>query len=290
MIGSAILNIFLDWLFLMVFHWGMQGAALATGFAQLAVAGILLLHFRRPDCQLDLRFIRPDLTIIHAIIANGMPTLFMEASTGVVILTSNWVLFNLGGSLYLSVYTIALNSMWLVTLLVYGVCQAVQPLVSFNHGANQPARIMETLKLGQLLITLVCIAFGCIAVLFPGQLVSAFVANPSAEMIELGSRAMRFYGFATVPMGINILVMTIYQAVARSRVSSMISLCRGLLLPVGGLLILPVLVGEEFVWANLLLADLTVLAGSLLLFRAYNRGLQKKMATPEKENSVPLAA
>ena len=292
MIASAALNVLLDWLFMMVFDWGMFGAGLATGLAQLAMSGVLLLHFRRKNrrskkCQLTLGFAKPDLAAIKAILGNGLPTLFMEASVGIVIMVSNWILLSLGGSLYLSVYTVALNCMWLLGLLVYGVCQAVQPLVSFNHGARHHHRILETLNLGLMIITLICGLFSGVAMLFPGEMVAAFVAEPSPEMIELGSRAMRFYGMAAIPMGINVLMMTIYQATARSKASSVISLLRSLVLPIAGLLVLPLLAGEGFVWANILIADLIIMKSTLFLMKKYRSALKQEMTM--NQQSVPLA-
>ena len=286
MIISATMNVFLDWLFMMVFQWGMFGAGLATGLAQLAMAGVQLLHFykgKNSRSTLRLRFAKPDSRVIKTILLTGLPTLFMEASVGIVILASNWILLSLGGALYLSVYTVVLNCMWLLGLMVYGVCQAVQPLVSFNHGARQHKRILETLNLGLVLIVLVCGGFACVAVLFPGQVVSAFVANPSPEMIELGRWAMRLYGFAAIPMGINILMMTIYQATARSRASSLISLLRSLVLPVAGLLALPYAVDNTFVWANVLIADLLVMQSSVFLLRNYRSRLQREMKNKQDD-------
>ncbi|CAM3684846.1 MATE family efflux transporter [Parendozoicomonas haliclonae] len=277
MIASATLNVFLDWLFMMVFQWGMFGAGLATGLAQLALAGVQLLHFRNKSSRLKLRFAMPDFNAIKAILTTGLATLFMEGSVGIVIMVSNWILLSLGGALYLSVYTVALNCMWLLGLLVYGICQAVQPLVSFNHGANLHQRILDTLNLGMTLVVIVCGSFSVIAVLFPGQVVAAFVSNPSPEMVELGRWAMRLYGLAAIPTGINILMMTIYQSTARSKVSSTISLLRSLILPVAGLLLLPKLVDPSYVWANVLIADLLILQSSLFLLRKYRSLLRKEI-------------
>ncbi|WP_157673718.1 MATE family efflux transporter [Endozoicomonas ascidiicola] len=287
MIASATLNVFLDWLFMMVFHWGMFGAGLATGLAQLAMAGVQLLHFRGGSANLKLRFAWLRMQEIKLILMTGLPTLFMEASVGIVILVSNWILLSLGGALYLSVYTVVLNCMWLLGLLVYGVCQAVQPLVSFNHGARQHNRILETLNLGLVLIVILCAGFATVAVLFPGQVVSAFVANPSPEMIELGRWAMRLYGFAAIPMGINILMMTVYQSTARAKASSLLSLLRSLVFPVAGLLLLPLAIDNTFVWANVLIADLLVLQSSVFLLRNYRSRLKKEMQEKSSDD-IPL--
>ena len=286
MIASACINVVLDWLFMMVFEWGMFGAGLATGLAQLALAGVLLSHFWTKNCRLTLRLVFPDIRQIKAILGNGLPTLFMEASVGIVILISNWVLYDLGGTLYLSVYTVILNCLWLLGLLVYGVSQAMQPLISFNHGARRNDRILETINLGTVMIGVICLTFAAATMLFPGAIVAAFVADPSAEMIALGELAMRLYSLSAIPMGINVLVMTIYQAVARSRVSSVISLFRSLLLPIAALFTLPWIVDSSYVWANILIADMIVMAGSLILLKHYRSRLMKSDEQDETETSL----
>lgn len=279
MIASASLNVFLDWLFMMVFHWEMWGAGLATGMSQLAMTGVLLWHFRTKDCRLKLRFAWPDFAIIGRVLKNGLPTLFMEASVGIVILITNWVIFDLGGTLYLSVYSVVLNCVWLLGLLIYGVCQAVQPLISYNYGAQQPSRMLETLHLGQRMIIAISSVYMAGSVLFPDWIVAAFVSAPSDDMIELGSIAMRLYGLVAIPMGINILVMTIYQATARAKTSSAISILRSLVLPIAGLLALPMFVDKSMIWMNLVIADVIVLAGSLLLLHQFKKLLLESLAS-----------
>ena len=283
MIAIASLNVVLDWIFMMVFNWEMFGAGLATGLAQLAMTGVLLSHFWTKNCRLKLGFALPDFQQIKAILGTGLPTLFMEASVGIVILISNWVLYSLGGTLYLSVYTVILNCLWLLGLLVYGVSQAVQPLISFNHGARRNDRILETINLGMVMIGSICIIFAGASLMFPHIIVAAFVSDASPEMIALGELAMRLYGLSAIPMGFNVLVMTIYQATARAQVSSIISLLRSLLLPIAGLLALPWIVDDTYVWANILIADFIVMGASIVLFKHFRHRLLQNSEANETE-------
>ena len=288
MIASASLNVVLDWLFMMVFKWEMFGAGLATGLAQLAMTGVLISHFWTKNCRLKLSFAVPDFRQIKAILGTGLPTLLMEASVGIVILISNWVLYSLGGTLYLSVYTVILNCLWLLGLLVYGVSQAVQPLISFNHGARRNDRILETINLGMMMIGAICLTFAGAALVFPHVIVAAFVSDASPEMIALGEVAMRLYGLSAIPMGFNVLVMTIYQATAHARVSSILSLFRSLLLPIAGLFALPWIVDGTYVWANILIADLIVMGASIVLLRHYQRRLLQNIES-DQIATQPLA-
>ena len=293
MIISALSNIFLDWFFLFIMKWGMFGAALATGIAQLLTLLILLLHFRSPKCRLVMKLVVPNISLTKRILLNGLPTFFMEISTGLLILVSNWVLLRLGGSLYLSVYSVALNCMWFVVLMNYGVGQAVQPLVSFNHGAGFSDRILETIRLGVGLVMTLCGTAMLITLFFSREIVGAFVANPSPEMLDLGSFVLKLYGIALLPMGFNIIVTTVYQAIARSNVSSFLSLFRALVFPMAGLFALPWVISGEAVWGNVLLAEILTAMASLLLIDKYRTILRERIANaeaPSTESAVTSKA
>ena len=296
MIMSAIINVVLDWIFMIEMGWGMFGGALATGIAQLSVPIVLLTHFRSPRCRLPLGFIKPDFRLIKAILGNGMPTLIMESSVGVLILISNWVLLKLGGNLYLSVYSVVLNCMWLVVLLTYGVSQTMQPLLSYNHGANQPERILEILSISLKVSMGLVVSAGLLAVLMPASIVSAFASDPSTEFVELGSLVMMIYGLAVIPMALNIIAMTVYQAIARSRISSLMSLARGLVLPVLALFLLPEIFAGESVWFNVLAAEILTALYSVYLLINYKKSLEDQVrqkqteVARECENPVSLAA
>ena len=287
MVISALSNIILDWFFLFIMQWGMFGAALATGIAQTMTLLILSLHFRSPKCKLVMKAVMPNLRLIQKILVNGLPTFFMEISTGLLILVSNWVLLKLGGSLYLSVYSVALNCMWFVVLMNYGVGQAVQPLVSFNHGAGYSDRILETIKLGLGLVLILCGTAMVISLLFSREIVGAFVSKPSAEMLNLGSFVLKLYGVALVPMGFNIIITTVYQAIARASVSSYLSLLRALVFPLAGLFILPWAIGGEAVWSNVLIAEVLTAIASLALFIQYRNLLRQRITYAAQQGAEP---
>lgn len=286
MVASALTNIVLDWLFMFPLGMGMKGAALATGFAQLTMSGILLLHFRRPNRQLKLDFAMPKLSIAKNIAVNGAPTFVMESAVGIVIMATNWVLLKLGGNLYISVYTIALNFTWTIIMLCYGVGQAAQPIISFNHGANLSGRIYETLKLAFGLVTFLSFSIGLMALVFAESIVGLFVSEPPQELLALGAFVLRIYALSYIPMGIGLTTVTLYQSIAKSRYSTLISLLRSLLFPLSGLFLLPMLFTEDAVWFNMLLAELAAAALSLYLLRGYLRSLKAPQETLSPEPAI----
>ena len=256
MMGSACTNVFLDWLFLFPFGWGMKGAALATGLAQLVALGTLLLHFRRPNRELQLKLVLPEWNSVKLLFRNGVPTFVMESAVGIVIMASNWVMLELGGNLFVSVFTIAVNCTWSVILLIYGVGQAAQPIISYNHGAGFSHRVQGIIKRGFGLATMIAFALSLAVMVLAEPIVGLFVDQPPIELLSLGSHALRLYALAFVPLAISLMTVTLYQSVAKAAYSTLISLLRALVLPLAGLFLLPALFTTDAVWYNLIMAEM----------------------------------
>ncbi|WP_257253022.1 MULTISPECIES: MATE family efflux transporter [unclassified Endozoicomonas] len=279
MTASALSNVFLDWLFLFPFGWGMKGAALATGIAQLAMVTTLLLHFKRPNIQLTLNSALPTWSQARAIIVNGIPTFIMESANGFVVMASNWVLLSLGGNLFISAYTIALNCNWVVIMLAYGVTQAAQPIISFNHGAEHTDRIMSILRLALGLVIVIGGMMTAFMVFFAENIVSLFVNEAAEELLSLSGYVLGLYALSIVPLGVSLITVSLYQSIARSRCSTVISLLRALILPLLGLFFLPVIFNDDSVWLNFLLAEALTALLSLYFLRRY--WLRKQNHQPE---------
>ncbi|MET4693365.1 MATE family efflux transporter [Endozoicomonas lisbonensis] len=272
MISSASTNVFLDWLFLFPFGWGMKGAACATGIAEVVMLGTLLLHFRRPKQSLKLKLVLPDWHISKLIFKNGVSTFVMESAVGVVIMVSNWVLLRLGGNLFVSVYTIALNCTWVVVLLVYGVGQATQPIISFNYGAGLNHRIQEIIKLGFGLAMVIGLTLSLGMVVFAHSIVALFVDKPSAQLLALGGHVLRLYALSFVPMCISLMTATLYQSVDKPAYSTVISMLRALVLPLAGVFLLPTLFMANAVWYNFLQTEvMTALISVYFLKRFWDQ-------------------
>ncbi|PJE77773.1 Multidrug export protein MepA [invertebrate metagenome] len=284
MVTGALMNIVLDWLFLFYFQWGMKGAALATGLSQLIMLGILLTHFLLPQNTLHFNVQKPDFSIWLRVFRNGLPTFMMETSTGAMVFVANLVMFGLGGELFVSAYAIAINTNWLVVLLIYGITQAIQPLISFFHGSRQYGRICSALHLGAGVTVTVCGIVSAIVLLFSAPIAAVFVISPSESLIKTGSLALIMYAVVFIPMGINLVTQTLYQSVAMAKASTWISVLRSLVIPVAGMTLLPVVFGKESVWWTPLFAEGITLILSLSLLSRYMRFLHETESQNQGES------
>ncbi len=270
LIASALTNLVLDYVFIFIFNWGVQGAALATGISQLVLFGGVLLHFFSGKGVLRLKM--PEFRFDHMpkIISTGLPTFFIESTVGVSTLVFNWVLIRTGGDLYVTAYSIVINVAVLVLFILMGIGQACQPIISFNHGASASERVRQTLMLG----IKTAIAVGGLALLLAtfasDWLVGLFVAgNPALS--ELAGFAMPLYFLAFPCMAVNLLIASLFQAIEHPMTATVLSLVRGFGFVVLGLMILPALFPEAGVWLAVPFAEVMTMIGSLYLYLRYRQ-------------------
>ncbi len=125
LLTCSFLNIALDFIFIFGFKWGLFGAGLATGLAQVAGLSIVLTHFRHSHL---LKSLRPRFFPPFRLMGKGMASFVMELSQGVVIFIFNIVLLGLVGEVGVSSYAIIANLSLMFTSIFLGLAQGVQPL------------------------------------------------------------------------------------------------------------------------------------------------------------------
>ena len=264
---TCILNIALDYLFIMVFDWGMLGAAGATTFSGFLNILIMMTHFRRKDCKLKFNFHNLQFfTRLKRIIQNGIPSLVAECSSGLIILLFNIQLMNKGGVAAVTCYSIISNVAYLFLAVYNGASATLQPLCSLNFGAGNTVRVKNFFRLGVLTVLTASGIFALIGELFPVALVSIFT-EPTPEVVSIAVYAIRIYFIAYLPMGFNIISATFHQSLESFREATLISLARGLLFLVPVLFVLSSLLGLDGIWATVPFAELLTMALSLWLLK-----------------------
>ncbi|AMO57429.1 multidrug transporter MatE [Endozoicomonas montiporae] len=276
--GGALMNIVLDYLFIMQFGWGVQGAAYATIIANLISMIILLIHFLTRRGRLRFNLSGMGLGRIRRILTIGLPIFFIESSVAATSMVFNTVLLAKGG-LYISVYSIVLNTAVLTLFILVGIGQACQPIISFNYGAGAVNKVKETLFIG--LRFAVATGFAAVAIVWleAESIASLFVVD-NPQLVAMAAVALRYYFLAYPFMGFNLMVANLFQATERSASATVLSLARGFVLVVVGLLVIPVFLSEHGVWLSLLFAEAVTVVFSLLMLRRYLQPSTTNVVTP----------
>ena len=271
----ALINIVLDYLFVIRFGWGVLGAAVATGIAQAASTSIFLVYFLFHSKKLHFVPFRPDLSIYRRIVPIGLADGITELSGGIVIFLFNRTILRVIGEAGVVSYTVISYVNTLVLNAMAGVTQGMQPLASFYFGKGDLLSCRKLLRYA--LTTALCVScfvFGAVQ-LGAEAIVSLFIRAESAQVFAYTSHAMRIFSLSFPLVGINVVLAGFFAAMELPRCSFSISLSRGLVLLAASLSVLAALWGDSGIWAATgvseglcLLLSLTLLARQLRRMQA----------------------
>ena len=174
-------NIFMDWLFIQAFQWGLAGAAVATGSAQilcalLAVPTLLAaqeLPLRRADFA-------PRWRMIRGIVQYGISPFGLSISTSVILLITNLQALHWGGTRGVAVYAVLSYVLGAVIPLVSGVGDGVQPLLSYARGAGEWGQLALLRRWGLSLAVGMAVLCSVLTWVGRSQLPLVFGASPKA--------------------------------------------------------------------------------------------------------------
>jgi len=266
-IGTVLLNIVMDYLFIMVFHWGIKGAAIATVIAQ-ALAFIWqcfqlsdkseLIHLKRGTYRL-----RSDL--VKNIVAIGLAPCLMNAAACFVVLLINRGLLKYGSDVAIGAYSIVNSIAFVFVMMVMGFNQAMQPIAGYNYGARQFDRVLRVLWMTIFFGTIVTTLGFLTGEFLTDACIGIFTSDP--ELTEIARHGMRI-NFLIFPLiGSQMVIGNFFQSIGKPGISIIMSLSRQVALLIPFLIILPNFYGIDGVWYSLPVSDiLSVVLGFSLLF------------------------
>ena len=276
---GAVLNIILDPVFIFGVEWlgipamGIAGAAVATVIGQW-VAAILALIFNfkcNPDVQFSLRALIPSKRVIGSILTVGIPSIIMVAIGSVMNFSMNQILLGIdptnAATKVFGIY-FKLQSFFFMPL--FGLNNGTVSIVAYNYGARKPERITGTLKRSCTLALCVMIVGLLVFQLAPDLLLNIF--NQTDDVIRIGRSALRQISWAFPMAAIGIALTAGFQGLGNGSYSTIISLCRQMLvlLPAAYLLSLSGVVTR--VWWAFPIAETASLTITLLFFlRIYRK-------------------
>ena len=276
---SALLNIGLDLLFVLVFHWGIAGAAAATVFSQY-VSGVGLLAYTFLRCReflpsrAELRFRRE---ILRELLDLSMLTCAQQSAMNFGILLIQRLVDSFG-PITMAAFAAAVKIDTFAYLPVQDFGNAFSTFVAQNFGAGRTERLRRGFRQALLLSAGFSVVLSALVCIFAHPLMHIFVQAGETEVLAAGVRYLRVEGAFYAGIGCLFLLYGFYRAVKRpgmSVVLTVISLGTRVALAYA----LAGTLGEVGIWAAIpigwALADLTGL-GSYLLRRTKLLGGMEK--------------
>ncbi len=289
MIGGAVLNIVLDFIFINRMGWGMKGAAWATTISMAASALVAILHFVQPHSFI--RFKRhawaPKLYIFRNILAIGISPFSMNVAAFAVVAVLNRQLIHYGGDDAMTVYGAANSAMGLIFMVLLGVCQAMQPIAGYNYGARRNDRLREV----YILTMKVCVTIGILgaaaALIFPRAIIGCFNSEP--EILAMGGPALRYLLVFCPLIAFTVTNSQLFQSIDQPWIAIVTSLSRQVIFLIPLLLFLPeVLVsvngdGVTGVWQSCAISDVLGALLSAVLLVTHRQVFRLDYIPPERK-------
>jgi len=265
----AIINIFLNWLLIVVLGWGIAGAAWASAIAEMTILLVLMTHLFSPSCTLRLVAVKDGWTDVLKAAYNGFSEFANELSIGLIVLLFNWVMISRLGVAGVAAYTIIGYLMMVGLEVSYGISESLQPTVSKNLGARQPGRITQFMLTAVFSNFVVGLLVSTLFVLAPEFLISLFLGDKEIETVGIALEFIAFFWPAFLFNGMNITFASYFTAMHKPLQSAVIAVSRSLLLPVLGLLILPVWLGDRGVYLAIPISEALTFILALVLVSRY---------------------
>jgi putative MATE family efflux protein len=257
-ITGAVVNIVLDPI--LIFGWfglpamGTKGAAIATVVAQIVsmVLGIIFNLLKNKDIELCPGKFHLEFSYIKTICSVGIPTMIMQSMSSVMCFGINKLLLAYSTTAT-AVFGAYFKLQTFVYMAVFGLNNALIPIVAFNYGARKGDRIRTAIRFCGIFSAIIGAVGTFIMELFPTQLIGAF--SPSEEMYLLGVTALRILGLTFIFGGVTVMVSYALQGFSRGVSSLVVSAGRQVILLLPLAVVLGNLMGITGIWWSFLVAE-----------------------------------
>ncbi|MBR4229224.1 MAG: MATE family efflux transporter [Bacteroidales bacterium] len=293
MAGGAVLNIFLDALFIMVLGWGIAGAAWATAISMFSTAVVAVAHFISPKSFI--RYKRhawaPKLYIFRNVLLIGLSPFLMNFAASFVVALLNRQLIRYGGDLAVGAYGIVNTYASFLVMFILGLCQGMQPIAGYNYGAGHNHRLRDVFTLTMKVSVSVGTLGALLAMVLPRFILRAF--TDSDPLLDIGVPSMRYLNVMMPLIAFTITNSQFFQSIDKPWIAITTSLSRQVLFLIPLMFIIPTLAtsngysGLTGLWQTCTLCDIlgAVLAAVLLStqLKVFHPGYVPPLRRPRKE-------
>lgn len=266
---GAVLNCILDYLMIMVWNWGVFGAAFATGLSQAIVCILYILHFLGKRSSLSFTRFRWTPSLFIREIQNGASSGLIEFSSGFyVFLFNQMILLHLSEDALVS-FTIIGYMNALIVMSMAGISQGSQPLISYYYGKNEEKKCRKLLKYGLGASLVLAIAFAAVSFLGTDWLISLFISPEHTALREYSVSVFRIFALSFLIVGFNIVIGGYFTSKEEALKAITLSLGRGFILITISIFLLTALFGGAGIWWAPLLSEATclIIAIAFLLWK-----------------------
>ena len=273
MIG-CISNIILDPLLIFgvgIFpEMGIRGAALATGLGQVFTVIVYLIAYKKCSIPVEIsrKYLEFNRNLDGKLYMVGIPAILNIALPSVLISFLNQILSAFSGS-YVVVLGIYYKLQTFLYLPASGIVQGMRPLIGYNYGAGEHARVRQIFFDSLILISGVMVIGTALCLAIPSSLIGLFTSN--AETIRLGASALRIISIGFIISSISVTVSGALEGLGKGAPSLVISLMRYIVVIIPAALILTKFFDANGVWHAMWLTEFITAAASCVIYLKFIR-------------------
>ncbi|MDY2807934.1 MAG: MATE family efflux transporter [Oscillospiraceae bacterium] len=273
-VAAGVTNMALDALFIAGFHWGVAGAAIATGISQCVGGLFPLIYFLRPNSS-KLRLVRTRLEL-HPILnacGNGSSELMSNISSSIVGMIYNFQLLKYLGEDGVSAYGVLMYVQFIFVAIFIGFSIGSAPIVGFHYGAQNHAELKNMLKMSTRLMCGAGVVLTFLAMVLASPLAKLFVGYDEG-LYTLTCHAFRLFSFAFLFAGFNIFASSFFTALNNGFISAAISFLRTLVFQTSSVILLPLLFDVDGIWYAITVAEVFATIISVIFLFAKRKKYQ----------------
>lgn len=264
---AGVTNMVLDALFVAVFPFGLEGAAVATAISQAVGAIIPVVYFLRPnDSLLKLGKARFHGKVLLKTCTNGSSELMSNVSASIVTILFNRQLMRFGGNDAVAAYGVVMYVSFIIAAVFIGYSMGSAPIISYNYGADNKIEMTGVFKKSTVMIALSSVFFTVVLFLLSRPFSSIFVGYDKA-LLDMTVNGLKIFSISFLFCGYNIFGSAFFTALNNGVISAVISFLRTCVFQVLGVLILPEIFSDGLngVWVSIIVAESLSLVVTLIM-------------------------
>lgn len=236
---GAVINIILDPLFIYGFKMGVSGAALATIISQF-FSCLWIMRFllgKKTLIKLKKSDLKLDKNIVKSILGLGSSGFAMAVTNSLVQIICNATLAQFGGDLYVGVMTVINSIREVAQMMIQGINNGGQPVLSYNYGAKAYKRVVQGIRF----ITIVCVVYTTLAWGIIHVFAETFICifNNEADLVQVAVPALTTYFFGFFMMSFQFAGQSAFVALGKSKQAVFFSIFRKVIIVVPLTILLP---------------------------------------------------
>ena len=225
MLTGSIANIILDPIMIYGMDLGIEGAAIATVISLCINMALYIVYIvkKKGVLRFSVKNIAPSKTIYTEVLKIGVPVLLFQLLASAAMGSINTAAKPYGDYAVAAMGAVT-RIMTVVTYVVFGFLKGFQPFAGYNYGAEKFDRLKKSISLCMIWSTVFCAVSAIVLVIFANPIVSLF--GTDKEMICLAAKALRLNAVLFITFGFQMVYASLYLAIGKSLVGSVLSLSR----------------------------------------------------------------